>query len=103
MEMAQDLLMLTLGDFIREGKQLPLASRRGSKFRRIPLPALQSAKVDLYTAFLKSGLRKAEFARHIGIRGTHIERLFSLLRLLRHSRLDQIEAALAAFGKRLHV
>jgi len=31
---------------------------------------------------------------------THIDRLFSLRR---HSRLDQIEAGLAALGKRLHV
>src|SRR5258708_39113 len=78
MEMAQDLLMLTIGDSIREGKQLPSPSRRrGAKFRPVPLPALQSAKVDLYTAFLKSGLKKAELARRIGIPKTHIERLFS--------------------------
>ncbi len=101
MEMAQDLLMLTIGDYIREGKQLPgPARRRGARFRPVPLPALQSAKVDLYTAFLESGLKKAEFARRIGIPKTRIERLFSLRH---HSRLDQIEAALAALGKRLHV
>ncbi len=101
MEMAQDLLMLTIGDFIREGEPLPVpARRRGAKFRPVPLPALQSAKVDLYRAFLKSGLKKAEFARRIGIPKTHMERLFSL----RHqSRLDQIEAAFAALGKRLHI
>ena len=99
--MAQDLLMLTLGDFIREGKQLPLPSRRrGVKFRPVPLPALQAAKVHLYMAFLASGLKKAEFARRIGIPKTHIERLFSLRH---HSRLDLIEAAFAALGKRLHV
>ena len=101
MEMAQDLLMLTIGDYIRECKQLPKpARRRGARFRHVPLPALQSAKVDLYTAFLKSGLKKAELARRIGIPKTHIERLFSLRH---HSRLDQIEAALAALGKYLHV
>ena len=101
MEMAQDLLMLTIGDFIREGVRLPAPSRRrGAKFRPVPLPALQSAKVDLYSAFLESGLKKSEFARRIGIPKTHIERLFSLQH---HSRLDQIEAALAALGKRLHV
>ena len=100
-EMAQDLLMLTIGDYIREGKQLPAPTRhRGAKFRPVALPALQTAKVDLYTVFLKSGLKKAEFARRIGIPKTHIERLFSLRH---HSRLDQIEAALAALGKRLHV
>jgi antitoxin HicB len=101
MEMAQDLLMLTIGDYIREGKQLPAPSRRrGAKFRAVPLPALHTAKVDLYRAFLESGLKKAEFARRIGIPKTHIERLFSLRH---HSRLNQIEAALAALGKRLHV
>src|ERR1019366_1591176 len=101
MEMAQDLLMLTIRDFIRESRALPKSKRhRGSRFRPVELPALQAAKVDLYTAFLVSGLQKAELARRIGIPKTHIERLFSLRH---HSRLDQIEAALASLGKRLHV
>lgn len=101
MEMAQDLLMLTIGDFIRQTKPLPKPSRRrGARFRPVPLPALQAAKVELYTAFVKSGLKKAEFARRIGIPKTHIERLFSLRHL---SRLDQIEAAFAALGKRVEI
>jgi len=101
MEMARYLLMLTIGDYIRDSKPLPAPThRRGARFRPVPLPALQCAKVDLYTGFLESGLRKAEFARRIGIPKTHIERLFSLRH---HSRLDQIEAALAVLGKRLHV
>lgn len=101
MEMAQDLLMLTIGDYIREGKALPAPTRRrGNKYRAVPLPALQSAKVDLYIAFQSSGLTKANFARRIGIPKTHIDRLFSL----RHrSRLDCIEAAFHALGKRLIV
>jgi antitoxin HicB len=101
MEMAQDLLMLTISDHIREGKPLPApARRRGAKYRPVTLPALQAAKVDLYTAFQSSGLKKTELARRIGIAKTHVERLLSL----RHrSRLDQIEAALRALGKRLHV
>jgi hypothetical protein len=33
----------------------------------VPLPALQAVKVDLYAAFLESGLKKAEFARRVGI------------------------------------
>src|SRR5580704_8255965 len=99
--MAQDLLILTIGDFVRASNPLPLPKHhRGSKYRPVPLPALQSAKVDLYMAFLKSGVTKAEFARRIGIPKTHIPRLFSLRH---HSRLDQIESAFAALGKRLHV
>ena len=101
MEMARDLLMLTIGDFIRESKPLPppeAPSRREVSPRGAAGPAsCQSRSLQL---FLESGLKKAEFARRIGIPKTHIERLFSL----RHrSRLDQIEAAFAALGKRLHV
>src|SRR5277367_1756641 len=78
MEMAQDLLMLTISDYIRDSTPLPVPRRhRGSKFRPLPLTALQGAKVDLYTAFLDSGLKKAEFARRAGIHKTHVERLFS--------------------------
>jgi antitoxin HicB len=101
MEMARDLLMLTIGDYIRESRRLPGPKRyRGSKFHRVSLPALQAAKVDLYTAFLESGLKKSEFARRVGIPKTHVERLFSLRH---HSRLNQIESAFAALGKRLHI
>ena len=101
LEMARDLLMLTIGDFIKQSRPLPVPKRRrGAKFRPVTLPALQAAKVDLYNSFLQSGLKKAEFARRIGIPKTHIDRLFSLRH---HSRLEQIESAFAALGKRLHV
>jgi antitoxin HicB len=101
LEMARDLLMLTIGDYIREGKSLPVPSRHcGAKYRPVPLPVLQSAKVELYTAFVNAGLKKAEFARRIGIPKTHIDRLFSLRH---HSRFDQIEAAFVALGKRLKI
>ncbi len=101
MEMAQDLLVLTIGDHMREGKPLPVPSRRRSaKFRPVSLPALQSAKVELYNVFVISNLKKAELARRIGIPKTHADRLFSL----RHqSRFDQIEAAFSALGKCLKV
>jgi len=79
MEMAQDLLILTIGDYVRETKPLPVPKRySGSKFRPVSLPALQAAKVDLYNSFLESRLKKADFARRIGIPRAHIERLFSL-------------------------
>lgn len=101
MEMARELLALTIGDSIREGKPLPKASkRRGVKFRTVRLPALQAVKVDLYQALLDSGMKKAELARRIGISKTNIDRLFSLRH---HSRLDRIEAAFAVLGKSLHV
>lgn len=101
MEMARELLVLTIGDYMREGKPLPRpAKRRGPHFRPVPLPALQSAKAELYTAFVTSGLTKAGLARRAGIHKAHVDRLFSL----RHrSRLDQLEAAFAALGKRVEI
>lgn len=101
MDMARDLLMLTIGDFMRDSKPLPKPRhRRGSKYRAIDLPALQAAKVDLYAAFLASGMTKAEFARRVGIAKTHVDRLFSLRQ---RTRLEQIETAFAALGKRLRL
>ena len=61
---------------------------------------MQSAKAELYTAFRASGMKKAELARRIGISKTNIERLFDLDH---SSRLDQIEAAFRAIGKKLEV
>jgi predicted RNase H-like HicB family nuclease len=62
--MAQDLLILTLADFIRAGQPVPAPKRyRGARYRPVPLPALAAAKLALYTAFLASGLRKAAFVR----------------------------------------
>src|ERR1700688_3474571 len=44
--MAQDLVMLTISDYIRESKPLPAPRRhRGLKFRPALLPALQAVKV----------------------------------------------------------
>ena len=95
-EMAQDLLACMIADKIDEGVRLPVRrEHRGRKFRCIQLPALQSAKTELYRAFLSSGIRKAELARRLGMSKGNIERLFDL----RHqSRLDQMEAAFAEFA-----
>ena len=101
MEMAQDLLMLTISGYQRRSEPLPVPRRRkGAKYQAVRLPFLQAAKVELYNAFVASGLKKAEFARRAGIPKTHVERLFSL----RHqSRFDQIEGAFRALGKSLRL
>jgi len=100
-EMAEDLLKCLAQEEIRKSKPLPMpAKHRGKRFHLVSLPALQSAKAELYTAFRASGMKKAELARRIGISKTNIERLFDLDH---SSRLDQIEAAFRAIGKKLEV
>ena len=66
----------------------------------IHIATLDAAKTELYWAFQASGLRKVDLARRLGIPKTTVDRLFELDH---HSRLDQIEAAFAALGKRLAV
>lgn len=97
--MAEDALSMVLAHIIGQGGAIPRPSlRRGRKYRQIGLPPLESAKLDLYCAFKKSGLRKAEFARRMGIQKTNVDRLFNL----EHpSRFEQIESAFSALGKRL--
>ena len=101
LDMAADAIALVINELIKRGEEIPLQSKvRGRKYRIIRLPALQAAKTELYRAFLASGIRKAELARRLSIPKTVVDRLFDLFH---NSRLDQIEAAFRALGKRLSV
>ena len=68
---------------------------------RIPsMPPLTVAKVALYRAAHVSGVSKAELGRRLGWHASQIDRLFDL----RHrSKIEQIDLALRALGKRLIV
>jgi antitoxin HicB len=98
-EMAIDAVSMIIGELMERGEEVPAPTRRrGRKYHAISLPALAAAKVELYQAFRASGIRKAEFARRLGIPKTNVDRLFNL----RHStRLEQLDAAFRAIGKRL--
>lgn len=101
LEMAEDFLVLAIRDLIRQGKDLPAArARRGRKYRWIELPALASVKAELYRELRASGMRKAELARRLGISRGNIERLFDLHH---SSRLEHLEAAFGALGRRLTI
>lgn len=81
MEMASDLLSLLIQECIHRGQPLPEPSRpRGRNFRLVRLPALQEAKALLYKEWMDSGIRKAEFARRLGIPKSNLDRLFDMRR-----------------------
>ena len=97
--MAAALLQTLIGEHIRKGEAIPHpVHRRGRRYRPVRLPELQGAKAELYMAFLASGIRKSELARRLGIPTANVDRLFDFGN---HTRLDQIEAAFAALGKRI--
>ena len=97
--MAADALETMIAYNIRHGKPVPPpGTAKGRKYRMIELPAMVALKTELYIAFTASGIRKAELARRLGIPKTMVDRLFDFGN---RTRLDQIEAAFAALGKRI--
>ncbi|MGA3241148.1 MAG: type II toxin-antitoxin system HicB family antitoxin [Bryobacteraceae bacterium] len=99
LEMAEDFLVMAIGDLIKQGKDIPKATtRRGGKYRWIKLPALAGVKMELHRAIKDSGVRKAELARRLRISRGNVDRLFDLHH---NTRLELLEAAFAVLGRRL--
>jgi antitoxin HicB len=95
---AVDCLETALSMRIEDRQDIPEPSTSGGK--AVTLPALSEAKVELYKAMRAAKVRKAELARRLGVKMPQVDRLLDLDHA---SRLEQIEAALAALGKRLEV
>ena len=66
----------------------------------VVLPAIVSAKILLWNAMFDARVRKADLARKLNLSPTVIDRLLSLTH---KSRIEQLEIALAALGKKLVV
>ena len=64
------------------------------------LPTLTSVKVILYQGMREQGIGKAELARRLGWYLPQVDRV---LDVQHRSRLDMMDAALGAIGRRLHV
>ncbi len=64
------------------------------------LPTLTSVKVMLYQGMRDQGVGKAELARRLG---WHMPQVDRVLDVQHRSRLDQMDAALGAIGRRLYV
>ena len=93
---AADLLETMVANYMAEGWDLPDPSPAAGR-RLVPLAPLVAAKAELYRAMRKAGITKAELARRIGISPQQAQRLFDIHHA---SRLDQIEAAMRALGRR---
>jgi antitoxin HicB len=96
---AADLLETMVANYMAEGWDLPEPSpARGRPLVR--LAPLVAVKAELFRAMRQAGIDRAELARRLGIAPKDVDRLFSI-----HHKtgLDQIEAALAALGRRLVV
>ena len=94
---AEDLLdEMILGKMAHNEDVPPRSPAKGRPF--VALPALTAAKFKAYRAMRAAGLNKRQPAEPLGWQPSQVTRLFDG----RHaSRLDQIEAALNALGRRL--
>jgi antitoxin HicB len=96
---ASDCLIAALIGHITSRAPIPRPSpARGRSI--VALPPLVAAKLALYSAMLEQHVTTADLARRMGGSETDVRRL---LDLDQRSELGQIEAALAALGKRLEI
>ena len=82
---------------IHHSREIPPASEGNT---RATLPALTAVKVTLYRGMREQGIGKAELARRLG---WHLPQVDRVLDVQHRSRLDRMEAALGAIGRRLEV
>jgi antitoxin HicB len=100
MAMASEALELALNFYTEKWADLPEPSQPKRGMRMVRVPALSEAKFRLYSALRTAGIKKVELARRMKCSSSQVDRL---LDISHHSRLDQIEAAFAAVGKRLAI
>jgi antitoxin HicB len=96
---AADLLETMVANYMAEGWDLPAPSAPAGR-PLVRLAPLVAAKAEVYRAMRAAGVTKAELARRVGVSPQQAQRLFDIHHA---SRLDQIDAALAALGRRLVV
>ncbi len=95
---ARDALETALAIYVDERRDLPRPARPREGQRMVALAPMAAAKLAIYQAMRDQGVTQVALARRIGCDPKDVRRL---LELAHRSRLDRLEAALAALGKRL--
>jgi antitoxin HicB len=96
---ASDLLDEVVACRMEDGQEIPLASDASGR-PVVSLCPRTSAKVSVYRAMRNLGMSKAELGRRLG---WHMPQVMRLFNVRYKTQLDQLEAALAVFGKRMSV
>lgn len=96
---AVDALETYLMGMIEDREEIP-KPRSVRRARFVSLPALTEAKLELYRQMRAASIGKAALARRLHC---HLPQVDRLLDLSHASRLDQIEQALLAVGKKLTI
>ena len=94
---AVDALEEAIAARIHDGRNIPAPSQ-GPEIA--VLPTLTAIKVMLYQGMREQGIGKAELARRLGWHQPQVDRV---LDVQHNSRMDQLDAAMAAIGRHLYV
>ena len=97
---AEDALESGLAMNVAAKEPLPAPSAAQPGEAIVPLSALGMAKAALYEAMREEGVGRAELARRLR---WHLPQVARVLDLRHASKMEQVEAALAALGLRLIV
>jgi antitoxin HicB len=97
---AVDAIETTLSIYVDDRLPIPEATPPQDGEEVIYLPAVTVAKIVLWNTMMERGMRKADLRRLLGVHQAQGDRLVDFLHT---SKMEQIEAALSALGKRLTV
>lgn len=96
LERAPDALLTIFDAFMKDRRDIPAPSVVTGD--GIELPALDTAKIELYRAMRAGKVGKAELAKRLQ---WHLPQVDRVLRVRHGSQLEQMEAAFAVLGKKL--
>lgn len=97
---ALDAIETTLSIYVDRREAIPKASPPLEDEHVVHLPAVTVAKIVLWNEMMARDMRKADLCRLLGLAQTQGDRLVDFLHT---SKMEAIEKALAALGKRLVV
>jgi antitoxin HicB len=99
LDAAIDALVTALSFYTDADRRLPTPSRAHGR-HVVAVPALAAAKLALHEAMVQGGVSNVELGRRLGTDEKSIRRLRDPLH---GSKIEAVEAALRALGKRLEV
>jgi antitoxin HicB len=97
--MAEDALVAALSFYTDTGEPLPRPSPADGR-KSAHIPPLVAAKLALHDVMLAAGISNVVLARRLGVDEKVVRRLRDPLH---KSRIDQVDAALRALGKRIEI
>lgn len=95
-----DVMETALSIYVDQRRAVPRAPAPLDGQPVVRLPALTVAKIELWNTMVERGMRKADLCRLLGVTQSQGDRMVDFLHA---TKLEALEKALAALGKRLMV